>query len=380
MRWKLLVGNLVAVLLVGVLTWVLVGRGASDALVTGLEPSVRRATDLVAAVHAQDGDQFGDAVEAAARSSELPGVFAGTSESDRRSAAFTFSESMSRQFGAQLPRRGRPAELVAVVGSDGVIIGRNSAERLDAGRNVMQEFPAVAASLAAPRGRLVRDFIRYGEQGWMEVAVAPIILNEQIRGALLVGFALADSAARSDSDRIGVDVGFLVREGEGCSVQSLSVGQQREKEQLRAWCTQANLQTLLRGRQRVNLTLGDDQYLAMVVPMPGALTAGNVGAIVLGNVSAARRPSSDVALPALLVMALGVLLVLLYNLFVAQYLEKPIEQIEESLLKVINGDRDHRVNVEHAELGGIVYRINQLISELTGVEEGDGTGGGGSGS
>ena len=81
-----------------------------------------------------------------------------------------------------------------------------------------------------------------------------------------------------------------------------------------------------------------------------------------------------------LVTLLGVLLVVGYNAAVAQYYEKPIEQIEESLLKVINGDRDHRVNVEHAELGGIVYRINQLISELTGVEEGDGTGGGGSGS
>ncbi len=376
MRWKLLVGNLLSVLLVGIVAWVLVGGAAKGALVVDLEPSVRRATDLVAAVHAQDGDQFVDAVEAAARSPELAGVFAAPSESEQREAAFRFSEGMTRTIGAQLPRRGRPAELVAVLTADGHLLARNSDQRLDNGRDVGREFPAVAAALAAPRGRLVRDYIRYGEQGWLEVVIAPIMQNDAVRGGVMVGYALADSAARADSDRIGVAVGFLVRDGEGCTVQSLSVGQQREKEQLRAWCG-GNLQTALRSRQKISLTLGDESYLAMVVPMPGVHTAGNVGAIVMSSVTAAQRPASDVAFPILALTLVGVLLVVLYNLFVAQYLEKPIEQIEDGLLKVINGDREHRINVEHPELGGIVYRVNQLIAELTGAEEGDGGSSGG---
>ena len=376
MRAKLLVGNLLAVLLVGILSWFLVSRNASDALVTGLEPSVRRATDLVAAVHAQDGDQLADAVEAASRQADLAAVLAVGSESEQREAAFTVAEGMTQQIGAQLPRRGRPAELVAILSADGRVIARNSERRLDAGRNVAQEFPAVAAALAAPRGRIVRDYIRYGSQGWMEVAAAPILQGDQVRGGLLVGYSLADSAARADSDRIGVHVGFLMREGDACHVQSLSAGQQAEKEQLRAWCNQSNLQTLLRGaRQRIDLTLGGEQYLAMVVPMPGVHTAGSAGAIVLASVTAARRPSGDVAFPALLVTLLGVLLVVGYNAAVAQYYEKPIEQIEESLLKVLNGDRDHRINVEHPELGGIVYRVNQLLAEFT---EDESSGGGGS--
>jgi HAMP domain-containing protein len=64
-----------------------------------------------------------------------------------------------------------------------------------------------------------------------------------------------------------------------------------------------------------------------------------------------------------------------YNLFVAQYFEKPIEQIEEGLLTIVNGNTQHRINVEHAELGGIVYRINQLVASLTGEgDEGSGDG------
>ncbi len=74
-------------------------------------------------------------------------------------------------------------------------------------------------------------------------------------------------------------------------------------------------------------------------------------------------------------MLLGVLLVVGYNFVLAQYYEKPIEQIEESLLKVLNGDRDHRINVEHPELGGIVYRVNQLLAEFTEDQGSGGSGG-----
>lgn len=379
MRWKLLVGNVLAVLLVGVLGWVLVRGRAAEELVNDVAPSVDRSTSLLDAVHAQDGDQFVDAVEAATHDNNLAAVFAADSESAQRDAAFTFAEAMARQIGAGLPRRGRPAELVAVLTADGRVVGRNADRRLDAGRNVGQEFPAVAHALQAPRGHVVRDYIRYGEQGWLEVAVAPVIVNDTLRGGLLVGFVLADSAARSDAQRVGVDVGYLFRDGNNCMVQSLSVGQQAEKEQLRAWCNQRQLQNLLRGRQAATLTLGGNEYVAMSIPMPGAYSANNAGAIVLRSLTAARSPADDVALPALLAMVLGMLVVLGYNLYLAMYLEKPIEQIEDGLLQIINGNREHRINVEHPELGGIVYRVNQLVSELTGVDEGDGSSGGSGG-
>jgi HAMP domain-containing protein len=372
MRWKLLVGNIFAVVLVGVLGWMLSRSRAADALITDVDPSVVRSTALLDAVRAQDGDQLADAVEAASRAPEALAVFSGGNESDQREAAFTFCESTSRQVGSSIARRNRPAELVAVLSADGKIIARNSERRLDVGRDVGREFPAVTAALQAPVGRTVRDFIKYGEQGWLEVAVSPIVQNNQIRGGLLVGFVLADSAARSDAQRIGVDIGYLFRDGEACTVQSLSVGQQREKEQLRAWCNSSNLQNLLRARNRLHVTLGDEDYLAMTIPMPGAHTAGSSGAVVLRSISAARAPASDVALPSLLATLLGLLIVLGYNMYLAVYIEKPIEQIEDGLLQIINGNRDHRINVEHPELGGIVYRINQLVAELTGVEEGDG--------
>lgn len=371
MRWKLLVGNVAAVILMGILAWVLVRSRASEALVTDLEPSVQRSTALLEAVRTQDGDQLIDAVESTSHGPDLAAVFAIGTDSERRDAAFTFAEGAARQIGSQIPRRGRPAELVALVGSDGKVIGRNSERRLDADRNVGTEFPAVTAAMAGPQGRTVRDFIRYGEQGWLEIVAVPVLQNDRVLGALLVGYSVADSAARSDAQRVGVDVGYLFRENDRYTVQSLSVGQQTEKEQLRAWANGqgAGLQAMFRGRQRMTITLGDSQFLAMVMPMPGAFTPQNAGAVVLRSITAAQAPAQDVAFPVILAMLLGLVIVVGYNLALSRYYERPIEEIEESLLKIINGDRNHRINVEHPELGGIVYRVNQLISELTGEEE-----------
>jgi nitrogen fixation/metabolism regulation signal transduction histidine kinase len=120
----------------------------------------------------------------------------------------------------------------------------------------------------------------------------------------------------------------------------------------------------------VTLTLGNEVYRAQVLPMPGAQSAA-AGAIILQSVSEARAPAGGVAFPIVILTLLGLLGVLAYNLFLANYLEKPIEQIEDGLLQIINGNRDFRLGLEHPELGGVVYRINQLVQELTGQEEAD---------
>ena len=49
----------------------------------------------------------------------------------------------------------------------------------------------------------------------------------------------------------------------------------------------------------------------------------------------------------------------------------PIEQMEDDLLAVINGRTDVRLEVETPELGGLSYRVNQLINLFTGVAEED---------
>lgn len=373
MRWKLLAGNIVAIVVVGLLAWTMVRSRASEALVRDVDPSVDRGGALLEAVHTQDGMRLQDAVEDAAETPAVTAVFTAQSESDARTLAFNTAESLAREV-ASIPRRGRPAELVAIVSADGHIIARNTERNQDAGRDVGREFASVAQALQ-PNGRPTRDYVKFGEQNWLELVTVPVRRDGQVKGALMVGFGIADSASRNDAQIIGVDVGFLFREGDHYSVQSLSAGQQAEKEQLRAWANSpaAGGANLFRGRVRTRVTLDGEDYHVMVVPMPGA-SSGQAGAVVLRSVTAAQAPASDVAFPALLAMLVGLALAIGYNLYLALYLQRPIEQIEDGLLQVINGNREYRINVEHDELGGVVYRVNQLIGALTDEKEDDSAG------
>jgi hypothetical protein len=43
--------------------------------------------------------------------------------------------------------------------------------------------------------------------------------------------------------------------------------------------------------------------------------------------------------------------------------------LEEGLLAILNGQTDKRFELDHAELGGLAFRIDQLLNQLMGVEE-----------
>jgi methyl-accepting chemotaxis protein len=78
--------------------------------------------------------------------------------------------------------------------------------------------------------------------------------------------------------------------------------------------------------------------------------------------------------PIFAVSALGILLVLAAGTFLGNYISQPISELEEGLLSVINGRTNLRFDLEHPELGGLVFRINSLLNALMGVPETDADG------
>jgi hypothetical protein len=75
--------------------------------------------------------------------------------------------------------------------------------------------------------------------------------------------------------------------------------------------------------------------------------------------------------PVLAVTGLGILLVCLGGFLLGNYLSRPVEELEEGLLAILNGKTDLRFEIEHAELGGLVFRLNSLLNQLMGVQEDD---------
>src|SRR5690606_11880934 len=95
----------------------------------------------------------------------------------------------------------------------------------------------------------------------------------------------------------------------------------------------------------------------------GALAAV-VPTSMIGNVGAKLWPIWGV-------VALGIVMVVVVGSMLGAYISRPISQLEEGLLTIINGQTDMRFELEHEELGGLVFRINSLLNVLTGVTEGD---------
>jgi hypothetical protein len=115
------------------------------------------------------------------------------------------------------------------------------------------------------------------------------------------------------------------------------------------------------------VTLAGDEYAGITARLP--MTPSHpVAYAVLGNRSEATSVLS--ALNAILLLtALGAILVVLYGMVVGNTLMRHIEAIEEGVLAVINGRTDLRLETESEELGGLAFRINQLLNVFAGIEE-----------
>jgi HAMP domain-containing protein len=379
MRWKLIAGNVLALLLVGLLAWVLVRGQVADALAREVDPSVQRSVGLFDAVRTAEGEQFKNVVSDGAQRADLRQIFSRGTVSEQAAEAFDFAQRYSREIGRQYPPgRPRDADVVAVLNAEGRVLARNVDANQDRNRDLRTEYEVVEYALGGG-GRVARDFLKYDQQKWYDVALAPVMVDGQLRGLLLVGYEIGDSIAAEDKRRLGADVGYLFREGNQFALHSLSFGTQAEKDELLRWANspEANLAALFNSDAASpvrDVTIGGDTWRLSAQAMPGVHRptrpgASRPGFLVLQNLSDARAPATGATLPILWLMLVGLLLIVVYNIGVANYLLQPIEQIEEGLLRIINGDRNHRIEIQHAELGGIVYRINQLVSELTGAEE-----------
>jgi hypothetical protein len=69
------------------------------------------------------------------------------------------------------------------------------------------------------------------------------------------------------------------------------------------------------------------------------------------------------------VTALGLLLVGVGGVLLGNFIQRPVSELEEGLLAIINGKTDLRFQIEHPDLGGLVFRINSLLNALMGVPE-----------
>ena len=260
-------------------------------------------------------------------------------------------------------------QLVAIVDMNGKVLARNGSA-LMRGDDLGAVYP------------LLREWLKKGATGsdvWvnrarneqMLASYAPIRnADGSVLGGVVVGTALNDERLNAASDKTsGKMIAGAVKDGDKLDVVAKSAGVSPEliAAIIASPAKEAALQALASG-QVVDLGGMPRDYVASARALEGY---GHGHRLVLISMVHLAAPAilSGLIWPALGATVLGLMLVLAGAWLLDAYISRPISEIEDGLLAIMNGRTDLRFEIEHAELGGLVFRLNSLLNQLFGVQE-----------
>lgn len=368
MRMKIVVGNFLAVVLVAVVSFFLVHSRLQSGLIRGLDVKLANEQVLFDRSWRYETHQFLSAVEQQASSSPVRVVFSALDEKSRRRSANIASEQISQSFLTLGDDRHAP-DVVLVTDETGKVIARDKDVNRMFGQMLTNVLPTLleVVRTGSPRYAI---WWKQDENKLLRTGIAPV-RGEQgaVVGTVVVAFDLSNGLAKSEGQLLGRDFVFLMAD----KVYSSSLPGGLANGLRRRLFTESLAETegALSGRvtnPRAMEVNGSD-YLAIMAPLPQAGSV-RVAYVILANRTEELR-TAQVAYLILMVGLLGVVFVVVYGFVVGSSIMRPIEQIEEGVLAVINGKTASRLEVNNADLGGLAYRINQLINMLTGVADPD---------
>ncbi len=369
MRLKIIAGNLGVVVLLGLVAYFTVTSQLRTQLSNELEADIDNQRVLFDRSFRLSALEFLDLVRDRAATRQLRDIFGGLDLDSRRTRAFEAAEATHAWFGDPA-RGGRGApDIVAVVDDTGKIIARDGARNVMFGKALGGSLPALAQALKT--GDPAHDVWLEDEQKKvLQTAIAPIRSETgTILGALVVGYDLSNGLASSEAKVLKRDIAFVI-DGNVYS-SSLDGSRSKDLKEFLFGGAKATTQSVLGGQmaasQAWRVTLGGDEYTGVTSRLPLAPSLP-VGFTVLGD-RTVRMQLASTANVILIMLVLGALLVIGYGFAIGTSIMRPIEEIEEGILAVINGKTDLRLETDSAELGGLAFRINQLLNVFTGTEE-----------
>ncbi len=372
MRTKIIAGGVIAVLLVGLGSYFTVKSNVESAFLDEVDSRIGNDQVLLArSIRLTARDLLGE-VNDQAEQAPVAEVFGALDEPRRRDRGFEQAERVARWFGDPARGHGGPPELVAITDDQGHVVARNADRNRMYGQDLGHDLPAVALALTGEPGADV--WVKTDENKVLVIAVSPIRGSDgRIVGTLLVGYDLSNGFATAESQVLGRDVAFVAND----VVVSSSLSGTGQADALHDYLFGPAQAATVAARDggvpsdRWVTTLGGTEYAGVIGPL--GLPSGHVAIVALADRSA-QHAKASVANVILGLMIAGLLIAIAYGFMLGTALLKPIEQMEESVLAIINGRTDLRIQIESAELGGLAYRINQLLNVFTGTPEVDESG------
>lgn len=263
----------------------------------------------------------------------------------------------------------RPA-LVLLVDDKGKVLGRDGSSMMR-GDDLGAAYPSLKAALQG--GTSMSDvWVNKARNEQMLASFAPIRgADGKILGALVFGSSLNDERLTAASDKTsGFPLAFAVKSDKALQVVAKSsTVEEPVSEALSKGAAETALQALETGKPR-DLSGLPEGYSGIARSLEGYGDGKRAVVIAIARPSA-KSVGAALIWPAAGAILLGILLVAIAGYMLAAYIDKPIAEIEDGLLAIMNGQTNRRLDIEHAELGGVVFRINSLLNQLFGVTEDD---------
>lgn len=370
LRWKIIVANAGIVLLIGVLSFAILLTTSSDASsdAAALNAGAERASRAADTQLALDGLRAERWLATQAARDGVVSVFTLGIPQARNEAA-TAQANQVVDAAANAPEfLGMRPSFVVFVDKVGKALGRDNSNTLMRGDDLAVIYPSLRSSLESGRGQS-SVWLNRQRQEQLLVSYAPVSDASGVLGALVLGVPLNDDRlGRISQLTSGYPLALAAETGGAVSVVASSPGLNRAglpDDMVR----QNSGAALSGGKIIVAHSDSGEGTIAAFAPLSGY---GDAHATLIAVAPKAGLTNVAGALwPIWGVVALGLFLVGIVGSALGAYISRPISQLEEGLLSIINGKTDMRFELEHEELGGLVSRINSLLNALTGVSEAD---------
>jgi hypothetical protein len=373
MRWKIIAVNSAIVLLVGLLSFALLRASLGDLASNQaqLQGDAQRALAAANSKFELDALRIERWLATIANDKSSREVFKAGTVNARQEGATEFSNRLLASAASSPVFEGHAPQLVALVDANGIALGRNSTN-LMRGEDLGTPHPSLKASIA--QGVTASEVWADAKTAeLMSVSYAPVRDDDRrVLGVFLLGTPLNDERLQRTSELtsgrslvLGIPAGQnldLKAKSNGVTPAVLTaVGQPPLKE--------GALGAAKSGRATF-LVGGPTEYIFSAAPLSG-YGDGRQAVLVSVTPSSLIESVNGLLWPVFAVTGLGILLVMVGGSLLGNYLSRPVEELEEGLLAILNGRTDLRFEIEHAELGGLVFRLNSLLNQLMGVQEDD---------
>ena len=372
MRWKIIAINSSVVVLLGLFLYALLRAELTDLVAN--EGRIQTETGRVAsAANAQlqlDGLRVERWLAEQSGSAAAKDPFRAGIQNARAEGATEFCNKLQAAAAQDPLLASTPPAIVALVDNAGVSLGRN-------GSNLMRN-----EDLGKVHPRMKDVIARAGTgseiwynpqqaQQWFVSYAAVRDENEKVIGGLVYGTPLNDERLTRTADKTsGGAIVVAVPSPRGVeSVAKTNSVPQNIATALTQPSRAAFVASAMKLDTSTPISGGLPDWIVVAHPLAG-YGDGHQG-VILAIAPARTADLTGITASILGMVALGIVLVSIGGVLLGNYISKPVEELEEGLLQILNGRTDLRFELEHAVLGGLVFRINTLLNQLMGVAEDD---------